>query len=455
MDRNTKLLLALLFTGTLMGAIDLAIIGPALPVIQNEFNMQQRELSALLNFYTLLQMIGALVLAKLADRYGPRLIYIISISLFATGSLIMIMADVTWMLYLGRAVQGFGVGGILPAAAATIGAKLPANERGQALGILGMVWGVAFFLGPILGGILLRFSWQWLFAINLPISLILIIGAIKMLPADSQRRIMPFDIKGLCVLIFTMSALVLGITNIETNALLESLLSLKVTGCFLLMLALIPFFWRIEKKAIDPIVKPDLFSSSQVSKSCIISVGVSAIQSGSIFLPALLVLALNVTPADSSFLLLPGVVAATIAAPIFGRMINIVGTRFILLIGQILVLGALSIYSFTDMTMGSFIFASIISGIGSSALVGAPLRYIMLTETGSDDRASAQGLLSVASSTGRLLGAAIVGAVATSQGGGEFGYQSAFSGMVILAVIIILVIMTLNSKRKEKISAEG
>ena len=150
--KNTKLLLALLFVGTLMGALDLAIIGPALPVIQVEFGMRQTQLAGLLNAYVLFQMIGALLLAKMADRFGPRLIYIISITLFATGSLMLVVAESSWVLYAGRATQGFGAGGIFPAAAAVIGARLEPHQRGPALGVLGMVWGVAFLAGPILGG---------------------------------------------------------------------------------------------------------------------------------------------------------------------------------------------------------------------------------------------------------------------------------------------------------------
>ncbi|NND54983.1 MAG: MFS transporter, partial [Gammaproteobacteria bacterium] len=154
--KKTRLLLTLLFTGTLMGALDLAIIGPALPVLKLEFGLQERELAGLINAYTLLQMLGALLLAKLADRAGARLIYIISIILFALGSLMIIAAESSWMLFAGRATQGFGAGGIFPASAAVIGSRLGPKERGQALGILGMVWGMAFLVGPILGGILLR-----------------------------------------------------------------------------------------------------------------------------------------------------------------------------------------------------------------------------------------------------------------------------------------------------------
>jgi len=452
--KNTKLLLALLFTGTLMGALDLAIIGPALPVIQLEFDMQQRQLAWLINVYTLLQMLGALLLAKLADRTGPRLIYIISILLFATGSLLLIAAESTAMLYAGRAIQGFGAGGIFPAAAAVIGARLGPRERGQALGILGMVWGLAFLVGPILGGILLRFSWQWLFAINLPIAAVLIFGAMKVLPGDGRHEPLPFDVKGMLTLMLALGTLIMAITGVDTNAMLDSLLTLRVGGSLVLITVLTAIFWRFEKRATDPIVRPALFASTQISKTCIISAGVSAVQSGGIFIPALLVASLGIAPADSALLLLPGVIAATIAAPVFGRMINKVGTRFIIVLGQTLVIGAFSIYAFTDLTIITFLFASITGGIGSAGLVGAPLRYIMLAETDNRDRAAAQGLLSVVSSVGRLLGAALVGAVATSMGGGRIGYQAAFVGLVMLAVFNLLTAMTLKSRATERIDGE-
>ncbi len=452
--KNTKLLLALLFVGTLMGAMDLSIIGPALPVLQDEFGMQQRGLAALINAYTLFQLIGALLLAKLADRYGPRSIYITSVAFFAAGSLLLVIAESSWMLYFGRGLQGFGAGGIFPAAAAVIGARLTPAERGPALGVLGMVWGVAFIAGPILGGIFLRFSWHWLFAINLPIAAILIAGAIRMLPSGSKPEPLPFDKKGMAMLMVAATALITSVSSIDTKAAVESMTSPLVGGSFLLFLGFVLVFWQVEKRANDPIVRPALFESSQITKCCLISLGTSAVQSGSIFLPALLVAALDVAPADSAFLLLPGVVAATFAAPVFGRMINTVGTRAILVGGQILQLGALYIYAFTELTIVTFLFASIISGIGSSALVGAPVRYIVLAETGNHDRAAAQGLLSVVSSIGRLLGASVVGAVATSMGGGVIGYQGAFTGLVVLGILIFFVCASLKSKAAEQHDTE-
>lgn len=448
-SKPNRLLLPLLFTGTLMGALDLAIIGPALPVLEVEFGLQQRQLAGLINAYTLLQMLGALLLAKIADRSGARLIYIISVLLFATGSLLLVAAQSEWMLFAGRSVQGFGAGGIFPAAAAVIGARFAPQERGKALGMLGAIWGLAFLVGPILGGILLRFSWHWLFAINLPIAAVLIFGAFKLLPADPQREPKPFDRRGLVVLMLALGALIVAISKLDTNAVVASLTSVPVGGGLVALAVLVAIFWRVEKRATDPIVKPALFESAQITKACIISCGVSAIQSGSIFLPALLVAALDIAAADAAFLLIPGVVAATIGAPLFGRLINTTGTRLILVGCQVLSLIAISVYAFAELSMLTFIAASIVGGIGTSGLVGAPVRYIMLGEAGSADRAAAQGLLSVVSSVGRLIGAAAVGAVAASLGGGPAGYQAAFSGLLGLGVLILFVALSLEPKAAE------
>ena len=147
---QTRGVLILLFFGVLMGALDLAIVGPALPAMQKEFGMDNRELSWLFNIYVLFQLVGAPLLAKMSDRFGRRAVYIFSIGCFALGSVLLVVAPVTSMLMIGRAVQGFGAGGIFPVAAAVIGDTFPAEKRGGALGLLGAVFGIAFLIGPIL-----------------------------------------------------------------------------------------------------------------------------------------------------------------------------------------------------------------------------------------------------------------------------------------------------------------
>ena len=113
--------MALLFVGVLMGALDLAIIGPALPAIQADFGMNNRQLAWLFNVYVLMQLVSTPLLAKMSDRFGRRSIYVLSVSGFALGSLLLVVAPTLEFLMLGRAIQGFGAGGIFPVAAAVRG----------------------------------------------------------------------------------------------------------------------------------------------------------------------------------------------------------------------------------------------------------------------------------------------------------------------------------------------
>ena len=169
--------MALLFVGVLMGALDLAIIGPALPAIQAEFALDNRQLSWLFNVYVLAQLPGTPLLAKMSDRFGRRDVYIACVAAFAVGSLLLVVAGNFETLIVGRGIQGFGASGIFPVAAAVIGDTFPEEKRGGALGLIGAVFGLAFLIGPVLGGILLRYSWEWLFLINLPIAVGLIVAA--------------------------------------------------------------------------------------------------------------------------------------------------------------------------------------------------------------------------------------------------------------------------------------
>lgn len=130
-EPNLRPLLLILFVGVLMGALDLAIIGPALPTIQADLGIDTRALAWIFNIYVRFQLVGTPLMAKLSDRYGCRAIYVLSLSLFGLGSLILATASSFEILLIGRGLQG-----------------------------LGAVFGIAFLVGPILGGVLLRFSWH-------------------------------------------------------------------------------------------------------------------------------------------------------------------------------------------------------------------------------------------------------------------------------------------------------
>ncbi|MFT4591288.1 MAG: multidrug resistance protein [Gammaproteobacteria bacterium] len=430
--------MALLFVGVLMGALDLAIIGPALPAIQTEFGLDNRELSWLFNIYVLAQLIGTPLLAKLSDRHGRRLIYVLCVSGFGIGSLMLVLAGNQETLMIGRAVQGFGASGIFPVAAAVIGDTFPKEKQGSALGLIGAVFGLAFLIGPVLGGILLQFSWQWLFVINLPIAIALVIGGWKLLPQEGKSSALPFDWAGGVLLTTLLLGLAIGITNLDTADLLPSLKTLAVWPFLITGIVLLPIFWKNEKTAADPIIRPSFFAAKQIRLVMIIAAGVGTIECAQVFLPALAVASLGVTESIAAWLMLPGVFVMMLVSPLAGKAVDKLGAGIIIQQAIAFIVVGVMIWALIPLSFVSFIGAGLIAGIGIAALLGAPLRYIIIEESSPDDRASAQGLLNIFLAIGQLSGAAIVGAVATSKGGGTAGYQASFLVLGVLAAVIFL-----------------
>ena len=329
-----------------------------------------------------------------------------------------------------------GINGV-PIAAAIIGSTLPPQERGPALGTLGTVFGLAFIIGPVLGGLLLPFGWHWLFLINLPIAAVLIAGAFRLLPATKPPARKPLDVAGIATLSLLLTALVFGLNGLDTTAIFASLLSWPVALALVLALSLMPVFWRIETRAVDPIIRPGLFKSGPVVIASLIGAGIGAIQSAGTFYPALAIAATGVSASTASWLLLPGVVGATIASPVSGRLINRVGTRRIVIVSLAMVVASVLMFAFAPISIPVFVLASFVGSTGLGGVLGAPLRLVILDNCLPAERGSAQGILSNLTSVGRLLGATFVGSVAASVGGGIEGYQAAFMGMVVVAAAML------------------
>ena len=126
---SSRNILILLFIGVLMGALDISIVGPALPAISHSINIAREALSWVFSIYVLFNLIGLPLLARLSDVFGRRLVYVVSVSIFAIGSIMVSLAHNYEFLLIGRAVQGFGSSGIFPVAAAVIGDVFPPEKR--------------------------------------------------------------------------------------------------------------------------------------------------------------------------------------------------------------------------------------------------------------------------------------------------------------------------------------
>ncbi len=122
-----------------MVALDIAIVGPALPAIQDTFGVSERAIAWVFSMFVLFNLVGLPLMAKLSDVFGRRLVYTLDILLFGVGSIIVAFSPSFTVLLIGRAVQGVAASGIFPVASAVIGDVFEPERRGRALGVLGAV----------------------------------------------------------------------------------------------------------------------------------------------------------------------------------------------------------------------------------------------------------------------------------------------------------------------------
>lgn len=400
-----------------------------------------------------MQMVSTPLMAKLSDFYGRRAIYVLDVAIFAIGSLVVAGSHGSgvWLLLLvGRAIQGFGAGGIFPVASAVIGDTFPPEKRGGALGLIGAVFGLAFLIGPVIGGLLLGFGWQWLFLINLPLALGVIALGWGLLPHQRLAASGRFDTAGMLAL-----GVALGTFTFALNAFdpAEAASSLAAPGVWLALLASVAAgvaLVGLERRAENPVFPLHVFRNRQLALAFTLTAGAGLGEASVVFLPLLAVLSLGVTPSAGSYLLLPLVLAMAVGSPVMGRLLDRLGSRTVILAGLgVMAVGMVGI-SQTGRSLALFIAFSSLIGLGLSALLGAPIRYITLNETTAEDRSAAQGMVTTFTSIGQLVSAALVGAVAASFGETAHGYDLSFLGIGVVTLLLLGVGAALKSRAREQ-----
>jgi EmrB/QacA subfamily drug resistance transporter len=442
-------ILVVLFIGVLMGALDISIVSPALPAIKSYFQVDTRILIWVFNAYLLSFLIGTPFMAKLSDRSGRKKIYLLNIILFGIGSLISAFAFNFETLLIGRVIQGFGAGGIFPVASAFIGDTIAPERRGSAFGIIGTVFGLAFIIGPLLAGVILTFSWRWLFLINIPIIIALIALSIIILPKTKPDKTATFDYKGMIILAVALSLLAYGLNSVDINNFLGNINAIIVLIALSIGTAMLVILYYIEKKVEDPIILLDLFSSRQFFLTMILALGIGAVQAGIIFVPTLAILAFQLGISLASFTLLPLVVTTVIGAPLFGYILDRKGSKFVITIATIILIMGLVMLSLSAENLIIFLISGLIIGFGLSGVLGAPLRYIVLNEAPMKYSAAAQGILSINTSFGQIIGAAILGAIISSQGSQISGYSISYAFLAVVSLVMLLLSLRLKSRDEE------
>lgn len=414
---NFAMIIIVYLAGIFMGAIDTGIVTPARTIIQNNLSVDEKTGIWMITIYTLAYAASIPITGKLADKYGRKYIYLTSIFLFGLGSLFCGLAHsfggFSFLLF-GRVVQAIGGGGIMPIATAEFGTSFPDNKRGMALGLVGGVYGIANIFGASAGSAILDIfginNWQFIFYINIPITLFILIGGYLFLENNKISEVKPTDIMGIMFLTVMVLFLMYGLKNIDFFN-FSTLYSNNVYPYLIGFLVLLPIFILVEKKAKDPVLNLSFFTNPSIIITFIISLIVGVILMGMIFVPQFAENALQKASGSGGYFVIILGLFAGVGAPLSGKLIDKYGPKIVLGAGFLIsVIGSCYIIFVTinHPNMINTIVGLILMGLGMGFTIGTPLNYMMLENTKKEESNSALATLSLVRSIGTVIAPTIM-----------------------------------------------
>lgn len=412
------LIMVIYLCGIFMGAIDTSVVTPARTVIQNGLGVGDQTGIWMITIYTLAYASSIPIMGKLADRLGRKTIYLICIILFGTGSLLAGLSQYIGhfgFFLMARAIQAIGGGGIMPIASAEFGTTFPEDKRGMALGMVGGVYGIATVVGGSLGSAILGAfglqNWGFIFFINIPISLFIIICGFIFLPNTKIDDVKPIDKWGTLFLVMMILSLLYGLRNIDFFDFVKSFTSTDVYPFLIIFIVLLPFFIFAEKKAADPIMNLDYFREAPIVITLIISFITGVIMMGMVFVPQFAENALRMQQGSGGYFVMVLGIFAGVGAPVSGRLIDRYGPKLIMGAGFLLsIIGSLFLVLITTSypNLLTVAICLILIGLGMGFTMGTPLNYMMLDNTKKADSNSALATLSLIRSVGTAIAPAVM-----------------------------------------------
>jgi EmrB/QacA subfamily drug resistance transporter len=419
--------------------IDASIVNVTLPAISNEFKASIPDLQWINSSYALVYASLLITFGRLSDTLGRRLMFLLGVSAFGMGSVVVGGANGVDIIILGRVIQGIGAAMASPATLSILSVSFTGRSRGVAFGIWGATAGAGGALGPLLGGIFTTdFSWRWAFLINVPIVIIAVIGALLFVPEsrdESSRR--QIDIAGIILASLGFAAIVLGFIEAPTygwvtptttaftigsyawptSAPVSLSLAAFVTGVILLG-AFVLYELGLARRGKEPLFDFRLLRFTGF-RFGLLTVGVVALgEFGILFILSLyLQETRGLTALNTGLLLLPFAGGAFITAPIAGALSSRVGAKWIISLGMAVEASAIFLISRVtqiDTPLTLFIPIFLLYGIGLGLAI-AQLTNVVLSTIPPQFAGTGSGANNTLRQVGAAIGVAILGAVLSTQ----------------------------------------
>jgi EmrB/QacA subfamily drug resistance transporter len=459
-SENKWVILGLLALAQFMVILDVAIVNVALPSISRSLHFAPNDLQWVVTAYTLTFGGFLLLGGRASDLFGRRKIFIGSVSLFATLSLLCGLSQSEHMLIIARACQGLAAAIMSPAALSIVLAEFKEGpERNTAMGVWAGVAAGGAAAGVLLGGILTQYlGWRWNFFVNVPVGIGVVLGAMRLLPhrIGEETKRPKLDLPGAVLATTGLISLVYGLSKAPTLTWSSAeVWEFIAVGIILL----IGFIWN-ESRVEQPLMPLSIFKTRNVSGGNAAFLVIACTMFSMFFFLTLYVQnVLGYSPVKAGFSFLPVTFIIGITSAIVSALVGRIGYKPPMVLGPLI----LSIGLFTMshlLKVGGNYWHNVFPGLAISAL-GMGLTFVagtLAATSGVPKHFSglASGILNTSQQVGGAIGLAILSAVAFSTVKSDLvsrvmpaaaavhGYRSALhvgSALALAAVIVVLVVV--------------
>ncbi len=439
------LILSAVSLGTLMSTLDGSIVNVALPAIQQDFASDLTTIEWVVVAYLL--VIGSLLLpvGRLGEVLTFRRVYLAGFAVFTAGSVLCGAAPNELALIGFRVVQAVGAAMVMAIGPAIVARTFPATERGRALGLTGVSVSVGLTLGPPLGGLLTAVAtWRAIFLINLPIGIVAMLWAARVLPAEPEREGEPqtFDLRGAALAGVSFFALLLALSEGQS----WGWTSPVTLGLVVLSVVIGGVFVVAERASAQPLIDLALFRIRPFAFGLAsVIVAFAGLFTATFLLPFLLQRSEGFSPLETGLMLTPVPISMAIVAPLSGTASDRWGSAIPASTGMVLIV--LALLSLTTLPAGfaplDLTWRLVLLGVGMGMFM-SPNSSAVLGSVPGRRVGTASGVLAQMRVSGQALGIAISAAVVATRlpvhmedlGGGSVGEAAALAASVHDAFVV-------------------
>jgi EmrB/QacA subfamily drug resistance transporter len=432
--------LVLASLGSFLAALDVVVVATALPALRVDMNASLGDLEWMLNAYNLVFACLMMTGAALGDRFGRRRMYVVGLGVFVAASAGAAVAGSAGALIAARAVQGAGAALVLPLTLTLISDAFPVEKRGTAIGIWGGVSGLGVSAGPVVGGAIIDgISWQWIFWLNVPVGVVvMLLSALLLRESHGPRP--HLDIMGLTLVGIGLFAL----TWAPVRAPEVGWGSGEVIGAFVVGGLFLALFLGWEYRTRYPMLPLAYFRSRgfTTANGVIFFQFLSLI--GSLFMiTQFFQIGLGYRPLEAGIRILVWMAMPMIVAPIAGGLSDKLGNKPFMFLGLLLQgvgLGWLSLVVEPGVRYGTLVLPLIVAGVGI-AMCFPTTANAVVAAVPTDDAGVAAGTNNALREVGGVFSVAILAATFAAHGGytSPAAFIDGFRAAMVVAAILPLV----------------